>query len=185
MSRKTTAATELIDKLHDTIGKLKWLLASNQISKSDIKNLRHSAKPLNSIGEGIYGLTQTSEEKQKAIQGIFDGKDMVTASDTYPVPANYASKSMLIPGDTLKLSIKADGEMMYKLIKSAPRKHLKGILHKKGVITMALWSDNENYMLNSAAVTFHKWKPGDNVSIIINAEEAYPYAALECVFREA
>ena len=38
------------------------------------------------------------------ITGIFDGENMISESgEVFPVPANYASKSMLVVGDTLKL----------------------------------------------------------------------------------
>ena len=184
MSRKNAAATELIEKLHDTIGKLRWLLNNDQISKNDLKAIRKTTKPLRDVQDHIYSLVEPGTGKKHTIEGVFDGKEMVTQTDTYPVPANYASKSMLVPWDNLKLTIRPNGEMIYKLIKPAPRKHLKGILHKKWTTTMALGSDNNNYILNGAAVTFHKGKPWDEVSIIINADEEHQYAALERVFRE-
>lgn len=184
MSRKNAAATELIEKLHETIGQLRWLLNNDQISKNDLNVIRKTTKPLRDIEESIYWFVEPMIHNNKAIHGIFDGKEMITENDSYPVPANYASKSMLIPGDILKLTIKSNGEMIYKVIQAAPRKHLKGILHKKWSIMMALGSDNNNYILNAAAVTFHKGKPWDEVSIIVHAEQEYQYAALEYVFRE-
>jgi hypothetical protein len=73
------------------------------------------------------------------LTGYFDGVYMVCDKTTsYPVPANYASKSKLIPGDKLKLTIKTDGSLVYKLIVPATRKNLKGILHKKDNKYMAL-----------------------------------------------
>ena len=42
----------------------------------------------------------------KIIEGVFDGQNMVGSDGkTYPVPANYASKSKLVQGDILKLTI--------------------------------------------------------------------------------
>jgi hypothetical protein len=42
----------------------------------------------------------------KVIEGVFDGQNMMGSdSKTYPVPANYASKSKLVQGDILKLTI--------------------------------------------------------------------------------
>ena len=38
----------------------------------------------------------------KVIEGVFDGQNMVGSdAKTYPVPANYASKSKLVQGDIL------------------------------------------------------------------------------------
>ena len=48
-------------------------------------------------------------------EGVFDGQNMVGSdSKTYPVPANYASKSKLVQGDILKLTIAEDGAFLYK-----------------------------------------------------------------------
>jgi len=45
----------------------------------------------------------------KVIEGVFDGQNMVGSDGkTYPVPANYASKSKLVQGDILKLTIADD-----------------------------------------------------------------------------
>lgn len=43
---------------------------------------------------------------------------------TYPVPANYASKSKLVEGDTLKLTIATNGSFIYKQIGPIERKKL-------------------------------------------------------------
>ena len=53
----------------------------------------------------------------KVIEGVFDGQTMVGSDGkTYPVPANYASKSKLVQGDILKLTIADDGAFLYKQI---------------------------------------------------------------------
>src|SRR5664279_1973848 len=50
----------------------------------------------------------------KIIEGVFDGQNMVGSdAKTYPVPANYASKSKLVQGDILKLTIADDGSFLY------------------------------------------------------------------------
>ena len=46
----------------------------------------------------------------------------------YPVPANYASKSKLVQGDILKLTIADDGAFLYKQIGPIPRKQVVGKL---------------------------------------------------------
>lgn len=118
------------------------------------------------------------------ITGTYDGSCMITLSEEeYPVPANYASKSMLVPGDSLKLAIQSDGTMIYKLIKAAPRTHLMGIIHKKNNKYMALGSNNKNYNLNTAAVTFFRAQVGDEVCLIINPESEHMHAALECILK--
>ena len=54
------------------------------------------------------------ENLGKIIEGVFDGQNMVGSDGkTYPVPANYASKSKLVQGDILKLTIADDGTFLY------------------------------------------------------------------------
>jgi hypothetical protein len=68
----------------------------------------------------------------KVIEGVFDGQNMVGSDGkTYPVPANYASKSKLVQGDILKLTIAEDGAFMYKQIGPIPRRQLVGMLNQK------------------------------------------------------
>src|ERR1044071_3291597 len=68
----------------------------------------------------------------KIIEGVFDGQNMVGSDGkTYPVPANYASKSKLVEGDILKLTIADDGAFLYKQIGPIPRKQVVGTLELK------------------------------------------------------
>ena len=47
------------------------------------------------------GTVENAGEK-KIVEGVFDGQNMIGPDKkTYSVPANYASKSKLIPGDIL------------------------------------------------------------------------------------
>lgn len=111
-------------------------------------NPLHLQKKVNEIMMGkllfisILQMMLTAIRKKASITmltGIFDGLQMTTNDGSqYPVPSNYASKSMLVPGDILKLSIEEDGNLVYKLIKSASRKHIRGIIHKKDNQFLAL-----------------------------------------------
>ena len=47
------------------------------------------------------------------MEGVFDGQNMMGPDGKkYPVPANYASKSKLVEGDVLKLTISDDGSFI-------------------------------------------------------------------------
>src|SRR6201999_4670645 len=68
----------------------------------------------------------------KVIEDVFDGQNMVGSDGkTYPVPANYASKSKFVQGDILKLTIAEDGAFLYKQIGPIPRKQVVGALELK------------------------------------------------------
>ena len=66
------------------------------------------------------------------VEGIFDGQCMYGPNGKmYPVPANYASKSKLLEGDKLKLTVMPNGTFLYKQIEPAKRKNVKGTLIKE------------------------------------------------------
>jgi hypothetical protein len=127
-------------------------------------------------------ITPISREETlgKVIEGVFDGQNMVGSDGkTYPVPANYASKSKLVQGDILKLTIAEDGAFLYKQIGPIPRKQVVG--------TLIL--DNGHYYVDVngrklrvllASVTYFKAKPGDQVSVNVPEDDAAAeWAALE------
>ncbi len=116
----------------------------------------------------------------KIIEGVFDGQNMVGSDNKiYPVPANYASKSKLVQGDILKLTIADDGAFMYKQIGPIERKQVVGTLNlENGHYSVTV--NNKSYRVLLASVTYFKAKPGDQVSINIPEDESTAeWAALE------
>lgn len=137
------------------------------------------------VGDDPVVASKPQEETQlgKIVEGVFDGQSMVGSDGkTYPVPANYASKSKLVQGDILKLTITDDGTFMYKQIGPIPRKQIVGTLKlENGHYFVAV--DDQRYRVLLASVTYFKAKPGDQVSANIpednqNAEWAALEAAL-------
>lgn len=116
----------------------------------------------------------------KVIEGVFDGQNMVGSDGkTYPVPANYASKSKLVQGDILKLTIADDGSFLYKQIGPIPRKQVVGTLKlENGHYFVTIGS--KDYRVLLASVTYFKAKPGDQVSVNLPEDDANTeWAALE------
>jgi hypothetical protein len=116
----------------------------------------------------------------KVIEGVFDGQNMVGSdSKTYPVPANYASKSKLVQGDILKLTIADDGAFLYKQIGPIPRKQVVGALKlENGHYFVDV--NGRNFRVLLASVTYFKAKPGDQVSVNVPEDDsAAEWAALE------
>ncbi|MEO8785228.1 MAG: hypothetical protein ABI221_02895 [Candidatus Saccharimonadales bacterium] len=116
----------------------------------------------------------------KVIEGVFDGQNMVGSdAKTYPVPANYASKSKLVQGDILKLTIADDGAFLYKQIGPIPRKQVVGNLEQKDGHYFVNVGDKQ-YRVLLASVTYFKAKPGDQVSVNIPDDDTTAeWAALE------
>jgi hypothetical protein len=116
----------------------------------------------------------------KVIEGVFDGQNMVGSDGkTYPVPANYASKSKLVQGDILKLTIAEDGAFLYKQIGPIPRKQVVGTLILEGGHYFVDINGKKLRVL-LASVTYFKAKPGDQVSVNVPEDDATTeWAALE------
>jgi len=116
----------------------------------------------------------------KVIEGVFDGQNMVGSDGkTYPVPANYASKSKLVQGDILKLTIAEDGAFLYKQIGPIPRKQVVGTLILEGGHYFVEVAGKKLRVL-LASVTYFKAKPGDQVSVNVPEDDAAAeWAALE------
>lgn len=103
----------------------------------------------------------------KVIEGVFDGQAMIGPDGkTYPVPANYASKSKLVEGDILKLTIADDGGFLYKQIGPVPRKQIIGTLaqHDGAYYVEA---NGHEYRILLASVTYFKANVGDQITIIV------------------
>ena len=107
----------------------------------------------------------------KVIEGVFDGQIMAGPDGkTYPVPANYASKSKLVEGDILKLTIADDGGFIYKQIGPAPRKQIIGTLtqHDGAYYVEA---QGREYRILLASVTYFRISLGDQVTIIVPEDD--------------
>ena len=163
----------------------------NDAELEKINSLLNSAeKQISTARELLFGKqislkAQNFENKgnDKVIEGVFDGESMICADGScYPVPANYASKSKLITGDVLKLTILEDGTFVFKQIGPMPRKKLIGVVESEGD-QYFVSVENTKYKVLLASVTFFKAKPGDKVTIIIPAEQATEYAAMENVIK--
>ena len=122
------------------------------------------------IGDDGTVLTPRSSQEDvtgKVIEGVFDGQVMVGPDGkNYPVPANYASKSKLLEGDVLKLTIADDGSFIYKQIGPIERKQIVGTLvqHDGAYYVEA---GGREYRILLASVTFFHAKEGDQVTIIV------------------
>lgn len=103
----------------------------------------------------------------KVIEGVFDGQSMIGPDGkNYPVPANYASKSKLIEGDILKLTIAEDGSFIYKQIGPVARRQVIGTLvQHDGAYFVEV--GGKEYRILLASVTYFKAQVGDQVSILI------------------
>lgn len=121
---------------------------------------------------------------EKIIEGVFNGENMVDAEGrVYPVPANYASKSKLVEGDRLKLTIAADGSFIFKQIGPVARKNIIGQLIFENNMYQVL-AEGKRYNILFASITYFKAKPGDRVTVIVPKDGNSQWAALENIIYE-
>lgn len=158
------------------IKRLKALIQEAETSMAAAKELL-----LSLVGEDPAIIASIQEDALgKIIEGVFDGQAMVGSDGkNYPVPANYASKSKLVQGDILKLTIADDGSFLYKQIGPVPRKQIVGMLKLENG---HYFVDVNGRMLRVllASVTYFKAKPGDQVSVNVPEDDEHTeWAALE------
>ena len=117
----------------------------------------------------------------KIIEGAFDGQHMIGPDGkSYPVPANYASKSKLVQGDVLKLTIADDGSFIYKQIGPIERRKLIGSLSLKDG-QYSVEAEGKHYRVLFASVSYFRAQPGDQVTIVLPREGDADWAAIEAV----
>jgi len=133
-------------------------------------------------GEAIRAPRDTivSSADGKIIEGVFDGQIMIDQEGkNYPVPANYASKSKLVEGDILKLTITKDGKFLYKQIGPVERKTVIGTLTHHDDKYFAEVGGRE-YEILYASVTYFRLKEGSQLAVIIPANnDKATWAAVE------
>jgi hypothetical protein len=122
----------------------------------------------------------------KIVEGIFDGQIMIGHDGKqYPVPANYASKSKLVEGDMLKLTITDDGNFIYKQIGPVERKRFIGLVREDESGNFAIEAEEKLYKVLLASVTYYKAQPGDEVTIIVPRSGEPVWCSIENVTKKA
>lgn len=126
------------------------------------------------------------EEEGRIIEGTFDGQIMIgNDGKQYPVPANYASKSKLVEGDMLKLTITPDGSFIYKQIGPIERKRLIGIINQDADGNYFITAEGKPFRVLLASITYFKVEPGDEVTLVIPRDIESDWGSIENVIQSA
>ncbi len=122
----------------------------------------------------------------KIIEGLFDGQNMIGPDGKqYSVPANYASKSKLVEGDTLKLTITPDGSFVYKQIGPIERQRIIGTLTRdEQTSEFRVLANNKSYRVLLASITYFKGEPGDEAVVLIPKAKDSKWAAVENIIKK-
>jgi hypothetical protein len=125
-----------------------------------------------------------NEADGTVIEGTFDGQIMTgTDGKQYPVPANYASKSKLVEGDMLKLTITHDGMFIYKQIGPVERRHALGVMTQDENGNYYVLANGKPYRVLLASVTYFKALPGDEIAIVLPRDIESNWSAIENVIE--
>src|SRR3990167_3909289 len=158
--------------------KLDLIRQALNASESSIKLARQLLNELDGVGARPQQ-PKKEHEKLSGTQGVFDGENMVTdKGEKLPVPPNYAAKSRIVVGDTMKL-VDLGGDKRFKQIDHVKRLNTTGVLTKKDG-KLAVVAETGSYRVLPAAVDHLGAKVGDEVKILVPAGNLRaPWAAID------
>ncbi|MBP9869451.1 hypothetical protein KBC59_02755 [Patescibacteria group bacterium] len=177
---KLLLAQKIITRLKEEIANLEHILSSKS-EPADLEEFMraHGA----SDGGEAYGPTGDG----KILEGVFDGQNMVGSDGRqYIIPQNYASKSKLVEGDILKLTIQPNGTFLYKQIGPIERQRVVGTLVKDDLTNdWKVLALGRKYSVLTAAISFLRGGAGDEAVILIPKSAPSKWAAIENVIKRA
>jgi len=171
-------------KMKGIMTKKKELEEIRKLLDSAENKIRHAKSKL--FDQALEKKAEEIEESEEEdiIQGVFDGEKMLdNDKKEYDVPPNYASKSKLIVGDILKLSVAQDGKHTYKQIGPIDRKNVVGVLEEVTEGEFQADVEGKKYKLLLASVTYFKAKEGDKLSLTIPENDEVDWAAVDNVIN--
>ena len=171
--KKLALLKESLNSAEANLNTAKQLLADalgeTDLPKADLKSMTGSLH------------NPSENEGGKIVEGVFDGQSMLDKEGrNYPVPANYASKSKLVTGDVLKLTITDEGRFLYKQIGPVDRKYVVGPLtYDNGQYKVI--TQEKTYKVLTASVTYFKGEIGDEITLIVPQKGEAEWGAVEAI----
>lgn len=171
-----------LNRLQKELDKLKLAVSGGIIGGPTSAN-----KVFDKRMEGVKETAVISKSgMEKVVEGVFDGQNMIGADGSqYDVPPNYASKSKLVEGDILKLTINNMGSFIYKQIKPIDRLRMVGVLEQEPHSLQYYATEGaRKWKLLTASVTYFKGEAGDEIVFLIPAEGESRFAAVENIIKK-
>lgn len=131
-------------------------------------------------GERILPAAQS-----RAVEGVFDGEYMVGEDGRkYLIPPNYASKSKLVEGDLLRLTITDSGRFIFKQKGPIDRQRLMGtLIFDEEREEWGAAANNTTFRVLPASVTYYKGDVGDEVVLLVPKNAPSAWAAVENIIK--
>jgi len=165
------------------------LLEKETGMKADAMNTAMSSRspPIDGFRERVHAPMDLQQSgNHRIVEGVFDGYRMVGGDGkNYSVPPNYASKSKLVEGDMLKLTITPKGTFIYKQIGPIERQRIVGLLgFDQGIGEYFATSGARKWSLLKASVTYFRGDPGDKVVLLVPKNTPSKWAAVENIIKK-
>lgn len=144
----------------------------NLIKESEMNLLAAKELLISLVGDGEElshnpPAHQEPADGESVVEGVFDGQNMIGYNTKiYPVQANYASKSHLVQGDVLKLTIVDGGKFLFKQIGPVARKQLIATITQRDGNYYAQ-AESKEYKVLLASITHFKLSVGDQATVVV------------------
>jgi len=186
---KLNIALKALKQMEQQISTVIGLLETGStVSTQEAMKTFDVASPLAGMAsaDGREDLATLKPIDGRVVEGVFDGRGMVGSDGkSYLVPPNYASKSKLVEGDMLKLTITPKGSFIYKQIGPIERSRLIGTLGFDQTIgEFYATSDNRRWNVLKASVTYFKGDPSDEVVLLVPKNAPSKWAAVENIIKK-
>ncbi len=172
------------------------------VAKRVIKGMRLQLDALERLLDAETGAAETGElfkrvaslegeylapgMQERIVEGVFDGEHMIGEDgQKYLVPPNYASKSKLVEGDLMRLTINDRGRFIFKQKGPIERQRYVGMLTKdEQDESWKVMCNGCKYQILGASVSFYKGDPGDDVVILVPRSAPSRWAAVENIVKK-
>ena len=172
------------EKNNDKIQALREMIYSAEKTLQGAKSMLLQLEGKKKVGRRKK-ISDEDAEGGRVIEGTFDGQIMIgTDGKQYPVPANYASKSKLVEGDMLKLTITPDGSFIYKQIGPTDRKRVIGVANLDADGDYFVAAEGKAYKILLASITYFKVEPGDEVTLVLPKNIDSDWGSIENVLQK-
>ncbi|PLX28611.1 hypothetical protein C0581_01760 [Candidatus Parcubacteria bacterium] len=130
--------------------------------------------------------SMTLDSGEKIVEGVFDGEKMIGADgQEYTMSPNYASKSKIVEGDLMKVTITKEGRFIFKQIGPVDRRRVIGqLVFDEETQAWSVRHEEKDYKVLTASVTFYKGKPGDEVVILLPQGNHCEWGAVENIISK-
>jgi hypothetical protein len=168
-------ALQMLKQIRDSLNQVVQLLEDGDTARAT----RHMVDFVSQKSENTESFETITGAR--TVEGVFDGQNMMGSDGVrYITSPNYASKSKLVEGDIMKLTVKGDGTHVYKQIGPVSRRRLIGKLtFDSSTNEHVVICVDEVYKVLDASVTYFKGVPGDEVVILVPTSGTSAWAAVE------